>query len=127
MNPPNERLDPRIGILNNGDFYAFAHGYDKPETRGTLAQVCRAIGVPLSKSGATSRLKKPSQLREYVVTVTPRIKTYADAQTFDEYTLTYTATGAQQAISKARQARRDVDGRYAVPATYKAKIFRGRR
>lgn len=39
------QLDPRIGTLANGQFYAFAHGYDKAETVGTLQQVERALGI----------------------------------------------------------------------------------
>ena len=38
-------LDPRIGILNSGQFYAFANGYDQPETRGTLEEVETALGL----------------------------------------------------------------------------------
>ena len=38
-------LDPRIGVLNSGQFYAFAHGYDKPETVGTRLQVEQALGI----------------------------------------------------------------------------------
>ncbi len=37
-------LDPRIGMLTSGKFYAFAHGYDKPETVGTLEEVEAALG-----------------------------------------------------------------------------------
>ena len=39
------QLDPRIGVLNSGQFYAFAHGYDKPETVGTRLQVEQALGI----------------------------------------------------------------------------------
>ncbi len=34
---------PEIGLLNNGDRYAFVNGYDKPEVRGTLAHVKAAV------------------------------------------------------------------------------------
>jgi hypothetical protein len=37
------QLDPRIGALSSGVYYAFADGYDHPETVGTLAQVQRAL------------------------------------------------------------------------------------
>lgn len=43
MNKPS--LDPRIGSLANGQFYAYADGYDKPETVGTLQQVEQALGI----------------------------------------------------------------------------------
>lgn len=39
------QLDPRIGVLNSGQFYAFAHGYDKPETVGTRQKVEQALGI----------------------------------------------------------------------------------
>lgn len=38
-------LDPRIGMLNSGKFYAFVNGYDKPETVGSLEQVEAALGL----------------------------------------------------------------------------------
>jgi hypothetical protein len=38
-------LDPRIGVFNSGLFYAFADGYDKPETVGTLEAVEKALGL----------------------------------------------------------------------------------
>lgn len=39
------RLDPRIGMLNSGKFYAFAHGNGMPETVGTLQEVEQALGI----------------------------------------------------------------------------------
>lgn len=39
------QLDPRIGVLSSGQFYAFAQGYDKPETVGTLQTVEQALGI----------------------------------------------------------------------------------
>ena len=39
------QLDPRIGVLCSGQFYAFAQGYDKPETVGTLQTVEQALGI----------------------------------------------------------------------------------
>lgn len=41
-------LDPRIGMLNSGKFYAFVNGYDKPETTGSLEQVEAALGLRLA-------------------------------------------------------------------------------
>lgn len=38
-------IDPRIGMLGNGRFYAYANGYDKPETVGTLPNVEAALGI----------------------------------------------------------------------------------
>ncbi|MBN3744724.1 hypothetical protein G3N96_04650 [Burkholderia sp. Se-20373] len=39
------KLDPRIGMLNSGKFYAFVNGYDRPETIGTLEEVETALGL----------------------------------------------------------------------------------
>lgn len=39
------QLDPRIGMLNSGKFYAFAHGAGMPETVGTLQEVEQALGI----------------------------------------------------------------------------------
>lgn len=38
-------IDPRIGKLNSGQFYAFVNGYDNPEFRGTLEEVEAALGL----------------------------------------------------------------------------------
>lgn len=50
------QLDPRIGMLASGKFYAFASGYGMPEVVGTLQQVEQALGIqvkPASKSFKT--------------------------------------------------------------------------
>lgn len=59
------RLDPRIGILNSGKFYAFVNGYDKPETIGTLEEVETALGL---RSAAPDRKVLP--LKSYNVHMT---------------------------------------------------------
>jgi hypothetical protein len=38
-------MDPRIGQLNSGLFYAFINGYDQPEVSGTRQQVEAALGL----------------------------------------------------------------------------------
>ncbi|TES65655.1 hypothetical protein E2P84_36620 [Burkholderia cepacia] len=50
------KLDPRIGMLNNGKFYAFVNGYDKPEIIGTLDEVETALG--LRKAATVRRVRK---------------------------------------------------------------------
>lgn len=40
-----QSLDPRIGQLNSGQFYAFVDGYDRPETVGTLDRIEAALGL----------------------------------------------------------------------------------
>lgn len=39
-------LDPRIGCLNGGRFYAYINGYANPPTIGTLSEIESALGVP---------------------------------------------------------------------------------
>lgn len=39
------KLDPRIGKLNSGMFYAFANGYNEPEVVGSLDAVEIALGI----------------------------------------------------------------------------------
>lgn len=47
-------IDPRIGALNIGKFYAFVNGYDKPETVGTLEQVETALGLRVATASETA-------------------------------------------------------------------------
>lgn len=47
------QLDPRIGKLISGNFYAFAHGYDKPEVVGTLEEVEKALCIIKVRDGKT--------------------------------------------------------------------------
>lgn len=52
------QLDSRIGVLNSGKFYAFAHGYDKPETVGTLQEVERALGIAKAQCAKAAKTYK---------------------------------------------------------------------
>lgn len=115
-------LDPRIGMLNSRQFYAFVDGYDAPEVVGTLAEVETALGLrppatmpiqPVKKSGAA--------LRPYQVTVTPSTVTYAGSDTYGEYIVDIDARSHSEAITKVRAARNAAEGRYRVRATYRAK------
>lgn len=132
-------LDPRIGILNSGEHYAFVNGYSQPEFRGTREAVeeqlwlraTQAVRPSIAKASSkkTSSLEaatrkkhlSPKKLYEYEVTVTPTVVSYAGHTILDAYLLTvYAATNAA-AISAARKQRRESEGRYAVPASYSAK------
>lgn len=60
----SERLDPRIGVLNSGKFYAFVHGYDKPETVGTREEVEVALGLrtmPVATAPADKARSAPTK------------------------------------------------------------------
>jgi hypothetical protein len=59
------RLDPRIGILNSGKFYAFINGYDKPETCGTREEVEAALGL----RATAAVLRAGLEMKVYTVTV----------------------------------------------------------
>lgn len=52
------QLDPRIGMLSCGKFYAFAHGAGKPETVGTLPEVERALGIHKAPSVSAYKPQK---------------------------------------------------------------------
>jgi hypothetical protein len=58
-------IDPRIGALNSGKFYAFVNGYHAPAVEGTLEEVEIALG--LRKPAVKARAAKPAQT--YVATV----------------------------------------------------------
>jgi hypothetical protein len=109
-------MDARIGVLSTGKFYAFAHGYCAPETVGTLAQVEIALGLRTKVSMA----KNP--VRSFNVTVTPKSMTWCGATALGEYVVVIDASTAANAITKARQDRRDQEGRFGVAATYSAKL-----
>ena len=55
-------LDPRIGTLNSGLFYAFVDGYDKPEFSGSLDQVEVALGLRKAPSERALPQAKPVSL-----------------------------------------------------------------
>jgi hypothetical protein len=59
-------------------------------------------------------------LHRYRVTVTPKIVTYAGSDTYGEYTVEVDAYDRADAIKSVRRERNDNEGRYGVPATYRA-------
>jgi len=119
-------LDPRIGVLNSGRYYAFVDGYNKPEFVGSLEEVELRLGIRQPKAGA-KKVVGSSRLYEYEVTVTPRVVAYSgggygtEAQTFGEYTERVDARTGAEAITRVRRARNEQEGRYGVKATYRAK------
>lgn len=116
-------MDPRIGVLNRAGrpvFYAFVDGYDKPAAEGSLGDVEAALGL----RAAIAAPGKPRVLREFSVTVTPRVVTYAGSAVLGEYAVTVFAESAAKAISAARRMRRDEEGAHAVPAVFRARRVR---
>ncbi|POR07681.1 hypothetical protein [Diaphorobacter sp. LR2014-1] len=53
-------LDPRIGMLASGLYYAFVHGPHKPETIGTLAEVHAALGLQYGPDQACETVSEAS-------------------------------------------------------------------
>lgn len=138
-----DHLDPRIGTLVRGVetvYYAFVHGYQADPLEGTQEQVEVALGLRQTPPIAQTAVPSPSQarrrlassgtdLREYMVTVTPSVVTYAGgsytgSSTFGEYTVQVLAKSHAQALQKARRERRDEEGRFGVPARFKARWVR---
>jgi hypothetical protein len=121
-------LDPRIGILNSGVHYAFIDGYDKPEFRGTREQVEQRLGLrpQPQPGGAASRGRtQPAKPRSvYLYSVRVSVDRAMDAWHGTDRSASYTAevyaANAREAVKKARQERRDEEGRFAAPATFKA-------
>lgn len=52
------QLDPRIGMLSNGKFYAFVHGLAKPETVGTLQEIKQALGINKEHASVSAKSQK---------------------------------------------------------------------
>ena len=88
--------------------------------------------VPIARRGATvsslpneqpgSAMSSPSQFRDYLVTATPGMVTYAGAWQVGEYTVTVAARSRTEAIAMVRKGRRDEDGRHGVPHTFRARL-----
>ena len=62
--------------------------------------------------------------KEYTVTITPKITAYAGASVFGEYAVTVFAKSHAEALKQARAERRESEGRYAVPANFRAKLVK---
>lgn len=116
-------MDPRIGVLNSGVHYAFVDGYDKPEFRGTREEVEVRLGL---RPAPVAKPKRPRSVYLYRVKVTPSVIGYTStgfgggSETHGAYFIEVYAANGKEAISKARKERRDEEGRFAVPATFKA-------
>ncbi len=117
-------MDARIGqLMRNGTplYYAYPQGFNAPPVEGTLAQVEAALEMAIpSAQRKTAPAKRP--LRCYRVTVSPSITVYSGAHTGDEYTLIVWANSRNEAIRQAREQRRENEGRYAVKATFRARL-----
>jgi hypothetical protein len=116
MTTQHQHMDPRIGILNSGVHYAFVNGYDQPEVRGTREQVEVALGLR-----PAARPRQLPSLKRYEVTVTPSVIGHSSAGAHGAYVEEVDALNSRDAITQARRAYRDEEGRFAPVATYRAK------
>lgn len=113
-----QHMDPRIGVLNSGVHYAFVNGYDQPEVRGTREQVEVALGL---RTAPAARARRLPSLKRYEVTVTPSVVGHSSAGAHGQYVEEVDALNSRDAITKARRAYRDEEGRFAPVATFRAK------
>jgi len=117
-------MDPRIGqLMKEGRivFYAFVNGYDKPEVTGTLEEIEYALGLRDEVVALKEQAKARPAIRTWVVTITPKITTYASGCTFGAYDVEVDARTYNLAIKAAADDRRESEGAHGVPATYTAK------
>lgn len=106
-------LDPRIGLLNRGKHYAYVNGYDKEAVLGKCQEVEMALGL---------RVKDRCVPRPYAVNVTPNIMAYSGGWSGTEYTVEVLAINRLDTIKSVKRERREVDGRNAVLAQYRARL-----
>ena len=81
-------LDPRIGTLNSGKFYAYVNGYHAEPVTGTLAEVETALALR----------KATPKVRTFLVTVTPGVVSWNVRQ----YQVEIDARDRNEAIRRAR-------------------------
>jgi len=111
-------IDPRIGVLMRQGrvvYYAYANGYDRPPTEGSLKRVMASLGL-------RSRARDLGHARLFIVTVTPRWLTYGSHGVNGPYVVEVRAPSRAVAIAKVRQERRFEEGRHGVPADYRARL-----
>jgi len=115
-------MDPRIGLICRDGisvYYAFLDGPDKPPLEGTLEEVESALGLhPAEQKNVPAK----QLLREFIVTVTPSMRVYAGPAALDQYQKSVWACSHAQAIRATREERREIEGRHAVSATYRAQL-----
>lgn len=94
-------LDPRIGKLNCGKFYAFAHGYNKPETIGTLEEVEIAIG--LRRQPGTAMQSGP-KVQYWNVKLTFQYPAWDEVHGIDYHGISARSKSEANAIARRRAA-----------------------
>ena len=82
-------LDPRIGTLNSGKFYAYVNGHSAEPVTGSLVEVEVALGLR----------KAAPKVRTFLVTVTPGVVSW----NVQQYQVEVDARDRNEAIRRARE------------------------
>lgn len=121
-------MDPRIGILMREGkrvFYAYPSGYREAPVEGSLAKVLaslQALDGSLPGAPQGDRLApRSTRIHAYVVTVQPLFTVYSGTATLGTYEVTVNAPNAREACRSVRRDRRLEEGRFAVPAQFRAR------
>ena len=113
-----QRLDPRIGCLLSGKFYAYV-GPERREVVGTQEAVELALGIAQAVAPAPQVASRPRRvLRDYVVTVKPGIESW-NVKTYD---VTISASDRAAAIAEARATYQENTQWTNGAATYRARL-----
>jgi len=114
MNTVN--LDPRIGYLASGKFYAYV-GPDRREVMGTRDHVEAALGLtPTTTCSVAVRSRR--EPRDYIVSVSPKFPSW----NVQPYEVTIAARDRQRAIAEVRSSYRETCQWTNGSATYRAKL-----
>lgn len=115
-------MDPRIGMLSNGKFYAYVNGYDvDPVFTDTLEEIEALLKGEVYVAPVKAKADKKTTVHTYIVTVTPEMIVYSGGFAESEYSVEVYASTAADAIKEVRSERRETEGRYGVKCSYKAK------
>jgi hypothetical protein len=118
-----QNLDPRIGYLASGTFYAYV-GPDRREVMGTREEVEDALGLaptvaPIATPLASSiNVCARRVMRDYVVSVRPKFPSW----NVQPYEVTIAAYDREDAIGQARGEYRECSQWTNGAATYRAKL-----
>ena len=113
MNTSN--LDPRIGYLNSGKFYAYV-GEARDEVMGTREHVEAALGLAPKSNPINVRARRT--MRDFVVSVTPKFVSW----NVQPYEVTVSAHDRDDAIRQARAEYQENTQWTNGAASYRARL-----
>jgi len=108
-------LNPRIGYLNSGRFYAYV-GVERREVMGTREVVEAALG--LAPAASLINVCARRVMRDYIVHVSPKVTSW----NVEPYYVTIVARDRDDAIAQARAEYRETCQWTNGPATYRARL-----